>query len=75
MTNRRSFLKRVGLLTAAIQVPKLFASVKQPANHEVSSVKNGSWAKLRSEFNLDYSYAHFAGFLLTSHPKIVRDVK
>ncbi|PTQ68430.1 aminotransferase class V-fold PLP-dependent enzyme [Pseudomonas sp. GV071] len=71
MTDRRTFLKQAGLLAASLPlgVPAL-AAEPTPS----FSVKQGEkWPQLRSLFELDYSLAHFSNFLITSHPRPVRE--
>jgi selenocysteine lyase/cysteine desulfurase len=71
MTDRRTFLKQAGLLAASLPlgVPVL-AAEPTPS----FSVKQGEkWPQLRSLFELDYSLAHFSNFLITSHPRPVRE--
>lgn len=70
MNHRRTFLKQAGLLAAALPL----ASQWLPGAHAASPAAGGdAWAGFRSLFELDPEYAHFANFLITSHPKPVRE--
>ncbi|MDR9752293.1 aminotransferase class V-fold PLP-dependent enzyme [Pseudomonas sp. SZMC_28357] len=75
MTNRRSFLKQAGIFAAALP---LGAAVALPAQASAAPSLAGSssadkWARLRQLFDQDPSYLHFANFLVTSHPRPVRE--
>ncbi|KIU47924.1 MULTISPECIES: aminotransferase class V-fold PLP-dependent enzyme [Pseudomonas] len=72
MTDRRTLLKYAGLLAASLPLgsqllPGALAGPSLPGNG------SDAWAGFRSLFELDPDYAHFANFLITSHPKPVRD--
>ena len=71
MNDRRTFLKQAGLLAAALPL----ASQLLPAAQAAPSPPTGgdAWAAFRGLFDLDPAYAHFANFLITSHPKPVRE--
>ncbi|MEW4950976.1 pyoverdine-tailoring periplasmic protein PvdN [Pseudomonas asiatica] len=71
MNDRRTFLKQAGLLAAALPLtgpllPAAQAAAAQPATAS-------DWAGFRNLFELDPAYAHFANFLITSHPRPVRE--
>lgn len=68
MSDRRSFLKRGGLLAAGL--PLLALAGRDTLS---SQGDTASWADLRAQFELDPSYLHFATFLLTAHPRPVQD--
>ncbi|MET0389725.1 MAG: aminotransferase class V-fold PLP-dependent enzyme [Polyangiales bacterium] len=79
MVDRREFLKRAGLLAVAAplsgcaQTPPV-RSAASPAVADASgpaALVPSDWQRLREEFSLDFSYSHFAGFLLACHPRIV----
>ncbi|MBB3104794.1 aminotransferase class V-fold PLP-dependent enzyme [Azomonas macrocytogenes] len=70
MSDRRTFLKQAGIFTASLPLTSLAAA---PATTQTSRTTDNKWVKLRDLFQLDWSYAHFANFLITSHPKPVRD--
>lgn len=71
MTNRRSFLKQAGILAAGLP---LGAGVHLPTLAATPApLPKDKWAQLRLLFNQDADYLHFANFLVTSHPKPVRE--
>ncbi len=71
MTNRRSFLKQAGILAAGLP---LSSAVNLPALAANSQpLPQDKWAQLRLLFEQDPDYLHFANFLLTSHPRPVRE--
>ena len=71
MTNRRSFLKQAGILAAGLP---LGAAVNLPAGAATPQPPAGNkWAQLRQLFDQDPDYLHFANFLVTSHPRPVRE--
>lgn len=70
MTDRRTFLKQAGLLAASLPlgtaiIPQALAGNAPPPGD--------SWAGFRQLFTQDPDYLHFSNFLVTSHPKPVRD--
>ncbi|MBK5542596.1 aminotransferase class V-fold PLP-dependent enzyme [Pseudomonas sp. TH05] len=74
MTDRRTFLKHAGLLAASLPLsaqllPSAFAASASTPTAQGSDI----WAGFRSLFELDPSYAHFSNFLITSHPRPVRE--
>ncbi|MNF60570.1 Isopenicillin N epimerase [compost metagenome] len=73
MDNRRDFLKMAGLLAAGLQLQGCASQAPVQSAPARPMPKAGDWQAIRDEFLLDYSYAHFTGFLLTSHPRIVRE--
>ena len=69
--SRRQFLAVPAALAATSLVPGGFADVlakETPALPDLSD-----WDRVRSQFALDPSYAHFASFFIASHPAPVRD--
>jgi hypothetical protein len=71
MTNRRSFLKQAGILAAGLP---LASAVNLPALAATAPpLPKNKWAQLRQLFNLDPDYLHLANFLVTSHPRPVRE--
>ncbi|MGF6130876.1 selenocysteine lyase/cysteine desulfurase [Pseudomonas frederiksbergensis] len=71
MSDRRTFLKQAGILAAGLPLTAglpcaASATAKAPA-------PGGKWAQLRQLFDQDPAYLHFSNFLITSHPKPVRD--
>ena len=71
MNDRRSFLKQAGILAAGLPLSAginspVMASTLQPPPKD-------KWARLRQLFNQDPDYIHFSNFLVTSHPRPVRE--
>ena len=68
MSDRRTFLKQAGILAASLPLGASLdvqaASAKAPAD---------KWAGLRQLFDQDPNYIHFSNFLITSHPRPVRE--
>ncbi|NQD56475.1 aminotransferase class V-fold PLP-dependent enzyme [Pseudomonas sp. CM25] len=73
MNDRRTFLKQAGLLAAAL--PLSGPGGLLPAAHAAPAkpLTGDNWAGFRELFELDPGYAHFANFLITSHPRPVRE--
>ncbi|MHA3738989.1 pyoverdine-tailoring periplasmic protein PvdN [Pseudomonas sp. Eth.TT006] len=71
MTNRRSFLKQAGILAAGLPLGAAVNLPSRAANPQPLAADK--WAQLRQLFEQDPDYLHFANFLVTSHPKPVRD--
>jgi selenocysteine lyase/cysteine desulfurase len=44
-----------------------------PDNRQYSDVNANDWEEVRAQFDLDENQMHFAGFLLASHPRAVRE--
>ncbi|QLG94006.1 aminotransferase class V-fold PLP-dependent enzyme [Pseudomonas yamanorum] len=70
MTDRRTFLKTAGVLAAGLPLSSHLIPTAAAATPAVATDK---WQALRQLFKLDPNYAHFANFLITSHPKPVQD--
>lgn len=71
MNERRTFLKQAGIL--AVGLP-LAASLPAPAVAEpLSPLPRNKWAQLRTLFDQDPDYLHFSNFLITTHPRPVRE--
>lgn len=75
MTDRRTFLKQAGVLAASLPLGNAaLASLAQADTARDSTLASGDkWTQLRQLFNQDPDYLHFSNFLVTSHPKPVRD--
>ncbi|WP_426237856.1 aminotransferase class V-fold PLP-dependent enzyme [Pseudomonas sp. TWP3-2] len=75
MTDRRTFLKQAGVLAAALPLgASLTAQARtQTQGSSQPAVPADKWAQLRQLFEQDPEAIHFANFLVTSHPKPVRD--
>lgn len=71
MTNRRSFLKQAGILAAGLPLGPAAGLPALAANP--APLPKDKWAQLRQLFNQDPDYLHFANFLVTSHPRPVRE--
>ena len=70
MNNRRTFLKHAGLVAATLpMLPGALAAT--PAATALDGP--GKWRNLRALFPLDPQVAHFANFLVTSHPRPVQE--
>ncbi|SDU98362.1 pyoverdine-tailoring periplasmic protein PvdN [Pseudomonas mucidolens] len=72
MTDRRTFLKQAGILAAGLPLGTAVLNQHALANTP-PPVPEGKWAQLRQLFTQDPDYIHFSNFLVTSHPKPVRD--
>ncbi|MGR4043889.1 pyoverdine-tailoring periplasmic protein PvdN [Pseudomonas sp. 910_21] len=75
MTNRRTFLKQAGLLAAALPLGNLAISQARgdSATPSTVAVSTAQWTQLRQLFDLDPDYVHLSNFLITSHPRPVRE--
>jgi selenocysteine lyase/cysteine desulfurase len=75
MTDRRSFLKHAGVLAVGLPwVASAHAAGLAPAaTPAIATSGIDSWDALRQLFTQDPDYIHFSNFLVTSHPKPVRD--
>ena len=71
MSNRRDFLKQAGILAAALPLGASLPSVA--AATPIAPLPRDKWAQLQQLFDQDPDYLHFANFLVTSHPRPVRD--
>jgi selenocysteine lyase/cysteine desulfurase len=71
MTNRRSFLKQAGILAAGLPLGAAVSLPARAANPQ--PVSADKWTQLRQLFDQDPDYLHFANFLVTSHPRPVRE--
>ncbi|GLO15682.1 class V aminotransferase [Pseudomonas putida] len=73
MTDRRTFLKQAGVLAAGLPLANPLFGTALAAPATATNTGTDDWAAFRALFDLDPDYAHFANFLITSHPKPVRD--
>jgi selenocysteine lyase/cysteine desulfurase len=75
--HRRNFVKGAGLLAGLLPLGALRAGAGAEAADPAKAAEAGNafafegWTKLRDEFDQDYSWANFAGFLLASRPRMV----
>lgn len=71
MSNRRDFLKQAGIVAAALP---LGASLPDLASASAAApLSRNKWAQLQQLFDQDPDYLHFSNFLITSHPRPVRE--
>lgn len=71
MTDRRGFLKQAGVLAAALPFGSGLTNAALATPTAPTSADK--WTALRRLFDQDPSYLHFSNFLVTSHPRPVRD--
>jgi selenocysteine lyase/cysteine desulfurase len=69
--SRRQFLAVPAALAATALVPGGFSAAL--ANQSRALPDLSDWTRVRRQFALDPSYAHFASFFIASHPAPVRD--
>lgn len=71
MSNRRDFLKQAGILAAALP---LGASLPNIASASTATLlPRNKWAQLQQLFDQDPAWLHFSNFLITTHPRPVRE--
>lgn len=70
-TSRRDILRSAGLLAAVVPLHSTLAADTPRPSAASGAFEFKNWASLRNEFDLDYSWRNFAGFLLASHPRVV----
>ncbi|WP_332761568.1 aminotransferase class V-fold PLP-dependent enzyme [Pseudomonas koreensis] len=71
MSNRRDFLKQAGILAAALPLGASLPNVARAASS--APPPRNQWAQLQQLFEQDPDYLHFSNFLITSHPRPVRE--
>lgn len=71
MSDRRTFLKQAGILAAGLPLTAGLHNVASAT--PLPSLPRDKWAQLRQLFDQDPDYLHFSNFLITSHPKPVRE--
>ncbi|KAF2405798.1 aminotransferase class V-fold PLP-dependent enzyme [Pseudomonas sp. O64] len=71
MTDRRTFLKQAGVFAASL--PMGAALLPQALAAEPAPTTNDPWTGLKQLFTQDPNYLHFSNFLVTSHPRPVRE--
>ncbi|WP_434707692.1 aminotransferase class V-fold PLP-dependent enzyme [Pseudomonas sp. R1-1] len=71
MSNRRDFLKQAGILAAALPLGASLPSVARAASN--APQPRNQWAQLQQLFEQDPDSLHFSNFLITSHPRPVRE--
>ncbi|KHA71541.1 class V aminotransferase [Pseudomonas chlororaphis] len=71
MSNRRDFLKQAGIVAAALP---LGASLPDLASASAAApLPRNKWAQLQQLFDQEPDYLHFSNFLITTHPRPVRE--
>ncbi|TFF02616.1 aminotransferase class V-fold PLP-dependent enzyme [Pseudomonas sp. BCA14] len=71
MTDRRTFLKQAGVLAAGLPLGAAILPHALAANPTPPA--NDPWTGLKQLFTQDPDYLHFSNFLVTSHPRPVRE--
>lgn len=71
MSDRRTFLKQAGIFAAGLPLTAGLHNVASATPQP--SLPRDKWAQLRQLFDQDPDYLHFSNFLITSHPKPVRE--
>lgn len=71
MSNRREFLKQAGILAAALPLGASLPNVAGAAN--AAPATGNKWTRLQQLFDQDPACLHFSNFLITTHPKPVRE--
>ncbi|WP_448651629.1 pyoverdine-tailoring periplasmic protein PvdN [Pseudomonas fluorescens] len=71
MTDRRTFLKQAGVFAAGL--PLGAALLPQALAAEPAAATNDPWTAFKQLFTQDPDYLHFSNFLVTSHPRPVRE--
>lgn len=71
MTDRRTFLKQAGVLAASLPLGSAVFAHAQAATQAPAT--NDPWTGFKQLFTQDPDYLHFSNFLVTSHPRPVRD--
>ncbi|MCF4994536.1 aminotransferase class V-fold PLP-dependent enzyme [Pseudomonas syringae] len=71
MSNRRDFLKQAGIVAAALPLGASLQNVASASS--IAPLPRNKWAQLQQLFDQDPSYLHFSNFLVTTHPKPVRE--
>ena len=71
MTDRRTFLKRAGVFAASLPLGSALLAHAQAATQAPAT--NDPWTGFKQLFTQDPNYLHFSNFLVTSHPRPVRE--
>lgn len=71
MTDRRTFLKQAGILAASLPLGSAVLAHAQAATQAPAT--NDPWTSFKQLFTQDPNYLHFSNFLVTSHPRPVRE--
>ncbi|MDP4573339.1 aminotransferase class V-fold PLP-dependent enzyme [Pseudomonas sp. LPH60] len=73
MTDRRTFLKQAGILAAGLPLGAGALAASGTSTSAPSPAPKDPWAQLRLLFDQDPDSIHFSNFLVTSHPRPVRE--
>jgi len=72
MSNRRDFLKQAGILAAALPLGASLPNIAS-ASTAAAPLPRNKWAQLQQLFDQDPAWLHFSNFLVTTHPRPVRE--
>ena len=72
MSNRRDFLKQAGILAAALPLGASLPNIASASTAPAPPSRN-KWAQLQQLFDQDPAWLHFSNFLVTTHPRPVRE--
>jgi len=72
MSNRRDFLKQAGILAAALPLGASLPNIAC-ASPAAAPTSRNKWAQLQQLFDQDPAWLHFSNFLVTTHPRPVRE--
>jgi selenocysteine lyase/cysteine desulfurase len=72
MSNRRDFLKQAGILAAALPLGASLPNIADAAT-AAAPLPRDKWAQLQQLFDQDPAWLHFSNFLVTTHPRPVRE--
>ncbi|BCT34457.1 aminotransferase class V-fold PLP-dependent enzyme [Pseudomonas protegens] len=73
MTDRRTFLKQAGILAAGLPLGAGALAASGTSTSAPSPAPKDPWTQLRLLFDQDPDSIHFSNFLVTSHPRPVRE--
>lgn len=73
MSNRRDFLKQAGILAAALPLGASLPNLASASTAAAPTPRN-KWVQLQQLFDQDPAWLHFSNFLITTHPRPVREV-
>ncbi|MFP0196371.1 aminotransferase class V-fold PLP-dependent enzyme [Pseudomonas sp. PHC1] len=72
MSNRRDFLKQAGVLAAALPLGASLPNLASASTAAAPTPRN-KWVQLQQLFDQDPAWLHFSNFLITTHPRPVRE--
>ncbi|AXK52867.1 aminotransferase class V-fold PLP-dependent enzyme [Pseudomonas protegens] len=73
MTDRRTFLKQAGILAAGLPLGAGALAASGTSTSAPPPAPKDPWTQLRLLFDQDPDSIHFSNFLVTSHPRPVRE--